>query len=456
MRLLPVATAAVSCALIGAGGAATAHAMSRASSFQRAAATLERTWTVDEREGVPESSVVQVRRILNASPYMHTAAWSPLWWTDDGSALLGGLHRETAAIWTAAVAVARSRADAIMTAWSEMEMEFGAYVSKAAATSAARWEAQLTAARTPAQIDELVTTWAAQVSSSRNGARVTELTDASGPYRGVETLLAAARHAVSVAHGDNLSAGAIPSLIATLSADSANTAAAVAAIRSMVADLEQLDALITLDGKVAAELQALDAKVQLAAAHLAAGSAGFADRFSTLAAALRAGGDASRLQEVAAQIASTEAAVTTALAAVGCGHDVPAGKVIEVTLATQDAVFYDDGCVAGSSPITSGMAGLRTPAGTYHIYAKDTPITFYSQWPKSSPYYYAPETAEFGMEFASGGFFFHDAPWEPTSAFGPGSEDGAYASHGCVHVPTATMQWLYAWSPIGTTVIITD
>ncbi len=223
----------------------------------------------------------------------------------------------------------------------------------------------------------------------------------------------------------------------------------------MVADLGQLKALITMDGTVTAELQALDAKVQLAAAHVAPGAAGFAGRYSTLAAALHAGGDASRLQEVGAQIASTDTAVNAALAAVGCGHDVPAGKVVEVALTTQKAVFYDEGCVAGSSPITSGMAGLRTPTGTYHIYAKDSPITFYSQWPKSSPYYYAPENAEFGMEFASGGFFFHDAPWEPSSAFGPGSEDGVYASHGCVHVPTATMQWLYAWGAIGTTVIIT-
>ncbi len=429
--------------------------MSRASSFQHDAATLERTWSQDERDGVPASSVAPLRGMLDGSPYMHSAAWSPLWWADDGSALLGTLHRETAATWTATMAVARSRADGIMTAWSEMEMDLGAYVSTGVATAAAQWEAQLVAARTPAQIDALVTTWSAQVATARTRAQVAELTDASGSYGGVEPLLAAARHAVSVARGDNLPTGAIPSLIATVTADSTNPTAAVATIKSMVVDLDQLNALISLDGNVATELQALDAKVQLATAHVAAGAAAFAGQYATLAAALHAGGDASRLQEVAAQIASTEQAVNAALVAVGCGHDVPAGKVIDVNLTTQSAVFYDDGCVAGSSPITSGMAGLRTPAGTYHIYAKYTPITFYSQWPASSPYYYAPEKAAFGMEFASGGFFFHDAPWEPSTAFGPGSEDGTYASHGCVHVPTATMQWLYAWSPIGTAVIIT-
>jgi len=455
MRLLPVATAAVSLALIGAGGAATAQAMSRASSFHRNAAVLDRTWSQDERDGVPSASLEPLRRVLDGSAYMHAAAWSALWWADDGRTLLAGLERDTTARWTAAMAVARSCADGLMTAWSEMEMEFGAYVPPRASTAAARWEAQLAVARTPFAVDELVTTWTAQVANTRQGARVAELAGAAGPYGGVDPLLAAANQAVSVARGDNLPTGDIPSLLATLSADEANPTAAVATIKSMVVDLDQLNALVSLDGNVAAELQALDAKVQVATAHVAAGAAGFAAQYTTLAAALHAGGDESRLQEVAAQIASTERALNSALEAVGCGHDVPAGKVIEVNLTAQDAIFYDNGCAAGSSPITSGMAGLRTPAGTYHVYAKYTPITFYSQWPTSSPYYYAPEKAEFGMEFASGGFFFHDAPWEPSTAFGPGSEDGPYASHGCVHVPTATMQWLYGWTPVGTTVVIT-
>jgi lipoprotein-anchoring transpeptidase ErfK/SrfK len=60
------------------------------------------------------------------------------------------------------------------------------------------------------------------------------------------------------------------------------------------------------------------------------------------------------------------------------------------------------------------------------------------------------------MEFLGGGFFIHDAPWEPASDFGPGSENGVDASHGCVHMPTPTMAWLYGWSPIGTTVILHD
>ena len=64
-----------------------------------------------------------------------------------------------------------------------------------------------------------------------------------------------------------------------------------------------------------------------------------------------------RQRNLEAQIATVESSVNAALTAVGCGHDVPNGKVIDFDLSTQCAVFYNDGCVAGSSSITSGRAG---------------------------------------------------------------------------------------------------
>jgi len=59
------------------------------------------------------------------------------------------------------------------------------------------------------------------------------------------------------------------------------------------------------------------------------------------------------------------------------------------------------------------------------------------------------------MEFAKGGYFIHDAPWEGSGSYGPGGEDNlSAASHGCVHTPTPVMQWAYSWTPIGTPVVI--
>jgi len=40
--------------------------------------------------------------------------------------------------------------------------------------------------------------------------------------------------------------------------------------------------------------------------------------------------------------------------------------------------------------------------------------------------------------------------------FGPGSEYGPFASHGCVHMPTSVAGQLYAWADIGTTVEVTQ
>jgi hypothetical protein len=48
----------------------------------------------------------------------------------------------------------------------------------------------------------------------------------------------------------------------------------------------------------------------------------------------------------------------------------------------------------------------------------------------------------------------HYAGWEWESAYGPGSEYGGFASHGCIHVPLDTERWLYGWAKVGTPVIV--
>jgi lipoprotein-anchoring transpeptidase ErfK/SrfK len=58
------------------------------------------------------------------------------------------------------------------------------------------------------------------------------------------------------------------------------------------------------------------------------------------------------------------------------------------------------------------------------------------------------------MELRAGGYFIHDATWEPNWAFGEGSLDGHYASHGCGHLPYAAMRFLDAWTPDGTPVTV--
>jgi len=56
------------------------------------------------------------------------------------------------------------------------------------------------------------------------------------------------------------------------------------------------------------------------------------------------------------------------------------------------------------------------------------------------------------MLFRSGGYFIHDAPWR--SWYGPGSNYGD-GTHGCVNVPYSQMSFLWGWTTIGTTVVVT-
>jgi lipoprotein-anchoring transpeptidase ErfK/SrfK len=50
--------------------------------------------------------------------------------------------------------------------------------------------------------------------------------------------------------------------------------------------------------------------------------------------------------------------------------------------------------------------------------------------------------------------FLHDDPLQPNGTYGAGSENGPYASHGCVHVPHRAMAFLYNWLPVGAHVIV--
>lgn len=132
----------------------------------------------------------------------------------------------------------------------------------------------------------------------------------------------------------------------------------------------------------------------------------------------------------------------------------PCGKVIDVDLTTQHLVATACGQVFISTPITSGRPGLRTPTGAFSIFLREQGVYFNSPWPKGDPNYYPPMFVAYAMEFLGGGYFLHTDPDEPLGTFGPGSQNGPYASHGCVHVPIPVMVHLYAWAANGTRVVI--
>jgi lipoprotein-anchoring transpeptidase ErfK/SrfK len=142
-------------------------------------------------------------------------------------------------------------------------------------------------------------------------------------------------------------------------------------------------------------------------------------------------------------------------AGIPCETGAPAQLII-VHLATQQLVAYDNGCPMLRTPVTTGRAALPTGRGTFHIYYKAPRYHMISPWPLGNPFYYPPTWVSNAMEFIGNGTFIHSADWQPDDTYGPGSEYGPYASHGCVHVIDGPLQQLYDWAAIGATVVVED
>ena len=456
MRALPIVAAGVSVALVGTAAGMTALASGRQASFAHRAAALEQRWTADTAVGEPEASVEPLRKQLAGSVYSTAPGWSPEWWFGTGQSLLGNLETQTSHAWTAAMVAARGQAAGVFTSWQQMAAQLSPYVPAAAVSAEAQWQQELDDASTPVAVERLVSGWTSDVTTVRNTALFNQLNAEVGAYGGVKGLLAQADSAVTKARRDNLTSGQVPVLTATLRTQMAAHADATSTLRTLVSAVTTLKTLLGLNGHVAAFLPTTMYSVDQAVAERIPNASSFLAQYQSVDAAFRAARELSQLNAVASRIVALQASVASALSADQCGHAVPSGKVITLNLTVQEAIFYDNGCVVRASPITTGRPFLRTPTGNFHVFFKTSPFTMVSPWPKGSPFWYPTGTVTWVMEFDVGGYFIHDASWEPASAFGPGSENTSIASHGCVHLPTPVMRWAYTWTPIGTPVIITD
>lgn len=123
-------------------------------------------------------------------------------------------------------------------------------------------------------------------------------------------------------------------------------------------------------------------------------------------------------------------------------------QVILIDLSAQKLVAYDRGCAFLTTPVTTGRAGLATSTGSFRVYVKYPAHQLVSPWPKGDPNWYPTTTVHYflGLNPADG-FAIRSAEWEPPAEFGPGSENGSYASHGDVNVPTGAAERLYQLGP---------
>jgi lipoprotein-anchoring transpeptidase ErfK/SrfK len=137
----------------------------------------------------------------------------------------------------------------------------------------------------------------------------------------------------------------------------------------------------------------------------------------------------------------------------GLLHDGPS-RLIIVSVQGQHLVAYDDGRVIVDAPVTTGRPALATDIGAMRVLRKDAPWTMQSPWPKGSPLWYPDTVVQMVVWFTENGEGLHDASWQPASTLGPGSQNGPFASHGCIHLTLAAIRTLFEWAPIGTPVVV--
>jgi lipoprotein-anchoring transpeptidase ErfK/SrfK len=114
------------------------------------------------------------------------------------------------------------------------------------------------------------------------------------------------------------------------------------------------------------------------------------------------------------------------------------GKWIEVRLAQQVLIAWQNNRVVMRYAISSGVRRTPTHRGTFHVYAKYRSARFRA-------YGYDIPNVPWVL-FYSADYAIHGAYWH--------NNFGHPMSHGCVNLSVAAARVVYFWAPIGTTVII--
>jgi lipoprotein-anchoring transpeptidase ErfK/SrfK len=121
------------------------------------------------------------------------------------------------------------------------------------------------------------------------------------------------------------------------------------------------------------------------------------------------------------------------------------GRYIDVTLASQVMVLFEDGKALDAHLISSGKRGLETPKGQFKIENKTK-----RAWSKSyglyMPYWMA--------LVPSGKFGIHELPEWPNGYKEGASHLGIPVSHGCVRLGVGPAQRTWDFADIGTPVIV--
>lgn len=127
-----------------------------------------------------------------------------------------------------------------------------------------------------------------------------------------------------------------------------------------------------------------------------------------------------------------------------CSTNTQAQFVI-VSISAQHAWMCEANNQVASTAVTTGDVADNdaTPLGSWHVQDRQTNRDLTGPGYSDHVQYWVPFNGDFG---------FHDASWQ-TFPFGSDLYT-TQGSHGCVHLPTPTMQWFYGWIQVGTLVTI--
>ncbi len=119
-------------------------------------------------------------------------------------------------------------------------------------------------------------------------------------------------------------------------------------------------------------------------------------------------------------------------------------KKIDVDLSAQTLSYYYGDHLVGTIKISSGIARLPTPRGTFQVLEK-IPVKNYAGRNPNGTRYYLPDT-KWNLKFSSLGYYIHGAYWH--------NNFGHPMSHGCVNVSYTDMPQLYEFASVGTRITI--
>lgn len=124
---------------------------------------------------------------------------------------------------------------------------------------------------------------------------------------------------------------------------------------------------------------------------------------------------------------------------------VAEGKYIDINLTKQRMTLFENGAQIAQYPISSGKRGMETPRGTTQIYNK-------SPRPWSKKYsLYMPNWMAISPDGAYG---IHELPEWPSGYKEGANHLGIPVSHGCVRLGVGPSDMVYAWTEVGTKVVV--